>query len=91
MAKKIVKIGGKIVTDVLSVEIGGKTYSVPLAGSMKRKEIMALKDEDAVFAMFAKHIPEAILDDLTVNEYNQLAQAWIDANEEENQTGLGES
>ena len=41
--------------------------------------------------MFAKYIPEDILDELTVDEYNQLAQAWIDANEEKNEAPLGES
>lgn len=90
MAKKVT-LGEHKNIDVLTVEIGKKTYSVPMAGGMKRKELKALKDEESVFNMFAKYIPEDVLDELTVDEYNQLAQAWIDANEEKNGAPLGES
>lgn len=89
MAKKVV-IGGQNV-DVLTVEIGKTSYTVPLAGSMKRKDLLALKDENSVFQMFARYIPEDVLDNLTVDEYNQLAQAWSDANEEKSGSSLGES
>ena len=89
MAKKVT-IGGQN-ANVLAGEIGKKTYSVPLAGSMKRKDVLALKDEESVYAMFARYIPSEVLDDMTVDEYNQLAQAWADANEEESGASLGES
>ena len=89
MAKKVT-IGGQN-ANVLAVEIGTKTYSVPLAGSMKRKDVLALKDEESVYAMFARYIPSEVLDDMTVDEYNQLAQAWVDANAEESGASLGES
>lgn len=89
MAKKVT-LGGQNV-DVLTVEIGKTSYTVPLAGSMKRKDIMALKDENSVFQMFARYIPEDVLDNLTVDEYNQLAKAWSDANEEKSGSSLGES
>lgn len=90
MAKKV-KIGGQKVVNNLEVEIGNKTYSVPLAGSMKRKELMAMKDDESIFQMFSKYIPAEVLDNLTVDEYNQLGQAWIDANENKENTSLGES
>lgn len=89
MAKKI-KLGGEKVKETLAVEIGSKTYNVPLARSMKRKELIALKDEESVFQMFAKYIPSDVLDDLTMDEYQQLAQAWTDSNEAENGATMGE-
>ena len=89
MPKKVVKIGGQVV-DTLSVEIGKGTYSVPLAGSMKRKELLSLKDEESVYNMFAKYIPEEVLDEMTVDEYNQLANAWSDANINKDGASLGE-
>lgn len=91
MAKKVTIGGGKKIQEVLAVEIGEKTYSVPLSGSMKRKEILALDNEDAVYDMFAKHIPAEVLDNLTMDEYKQLAYAWIDANNESQGATLGES
>ena len=90
MAKKVLKLGGNNVINTLSVDIGGKKYNVPLAGSMKRKEIIALKDEDTIFEMFARHIPEEVLNDLTVDEYNQLANAWAEANDDKDDAKLGE-
>ena len=89
MAKKVT-LGGQTV-DFMTVEIGKTAYTVPLAGSMKRKDLLALKDENSVFQMFARYIPEDVLDNLTVDEYNQLAQAWSDANEEKSGSSLGES
>ena len=88
---KIVKIGGQGTINTLAVEIGSKTYNVPLAGSMKRKELMALKDEESVYEMFARHIPADVLDNLTMDEYNQLAEAWTKANEKKDNASLGES
>ena len=93
MATKTIKIGGRQKLNTLSVEIMGKTYSVPLAGSMKRKELLALKDgsEEAVSNMFAKHIPEAVLDELTLDEYRQLVDAWSEASDDEQGSSVGES
>ena len=90
MSRKV-KIGSTGAPKTITVEIGTGTYDIPLAGSMKRKDILALKDEDSVFQMFARYIPEKVLDEMTVDEYNQLANAWTDANDAENNASLGES
>ncbi len=74
MVKKV-KIGGNEVVNTLAVEISGKTYNVPLARSMKRKELLALKTEEDIYDMFAKHIPAEVLDDMTMDEYQQLGEA----------------
>lgn len=87
---KTVKIGGNA-EETLTIEYKGETYNIPLSGSMKRKELMELKNEDAVMAMFAKYIPMDVLDDMTAGEYNQLARAWVNASTEANGVSLGES
>lgn len=91
MAQKTVKIGGNRIIKTLSVEIGEGTYSVPLAGSMRRKDLSKLTDEQSIYDMFAKHIPAKVLDELTMDEYKELADAWNAANEEANGEKLGES
>lgn len=88
MAK--VNIGGARV-NVLEVVWQGKTYKVPLAGSMKRKDILKLDSEEAVHAMFTKYIPEDVLDDMTLDEYRQLIDAWNAANTNKDDASLGES
>lgn len=90
MAKKKIKLGGGSV-EVLAIEIGDKTYSLPLAGSMTRKELKALTDEEAVYNLLLKHIPEEVLDTLSMNDYNQLVKAWMDATTESQDATLGES
>jgi len=89
MSKKIVKIGGQAVEDI-QVEINGKRYNVPLAKAMKRKELVAMKTEDDVYHMFSKYIPAEVLDDMTVDEYNQLCNAWAEANNDGDGESLGE-
>lgn len=89
MSKKIVKIGGQAVEDI-QVEINRKRYNVPLAKAMKRKELLAMKTEDDVYQMFVRHIPAEVLDDLTVDEYNQLCNAWVEANDDGDGESLGE-
>lgn len=90
MAKKIIKLGSSP-AEVLSIEIGDTTYSLPLAGSMTRKELKALTDEEAVHDMLLKHIPEEVLDALPMNDYNRIVKAWADVNAETQGATLGES
>lgn len=91
-AKKITIGNGKQnATDVVTFDIRGKSYNVPLARTMKYKELKALKTDDDVFAMFAKHIPAEVMDDLTMGELTQMSEAWADANQELEKTSLGES
>lgn len=87
---KTVKIGGEK-REALAIEYKGKTYNVPLSGSMKRKDLQKLKDEDAVMEMFAQYIPMDILEDMTVDEYRQLAEAWVNESQAAYDIPLGES
>ncbi len=82
---------GSAQINVLEVVWKDKTYKVPLAGSMKRKDILKLNSEEAVHAMFAQHIPEDVLDDMTLDEYRQLVDAWNAANTSKDDASLGES
>lgn len=86
MSKKI-KLGADHI-ETMAVEYDGKTYNVPLAKTMKRKELLALKTEEDVFEMFAKYIPAEVLDNMTMGEYKQLSDAWAEANDD---ASLGES
>ncbi|MBQ9252631.1 MAG: hypothetical protein IJ188_08345 [Clostridia bacterium] len=96
---KSVKIGSEKKT--VTVEIGEKKYAIPLAGSMKRKELANLRNaakegdemtvDDAVYEIFCKYIPTETLDDMTMDEYKQLVDTWTNANEATEGTTLGES
>jgi hypothetical protein len=89
MVKKF-KLNGKQTTNTLSVEIGSKVYSVPLAKSIKLKELRSMKDEESIYEFFSKYIDSEVLEDLTANEYSQIVDAWVEANKEAEGISLGE-
>lgn len=75
--------------EVLKVNIEGKSYSIPLGTSLKRKELQGLGDEDAVMQFLAKYLGEDVLDDLNVGELKQIIDAWSKATEEASGVSLG--
>ena len=87
----------------LALEIDGKTYDLPLAGSMKVKELRKLihigklpEDEqfDLQIDFLAKYMGEAIVEDMTQDDINEIFQLWIKASNgdlKEDGRTLGES
>lgn len=76
---------------VLKVNIGKKTYSVPLSGSLSIKEMRAMSkgDEDG-FDFFSKYIPMEVLESLTMDEFKALTDAWRSASAGDTDTDVGE-
>lgn len=76
---------------VLTVDIGGNTYNVPLSVSLKFKEARAIKTPDDVFDLFLKYIPEDVLGEVTIEEVNRLVQMWWDESQKLTGKKVGES
>ena len=88
---KEIALGKKKSIDALKVDIAGKTYSVPLAGSLTIAELRALRDgDDDGFSFFEKYIPPEVISELTLDEFKQLSKAWKDATEKTSGVDLGE-
>ena len=78
--------------NVLTVKIGKKSYNVPLSGSLSIKEMRAMsKGSEDGFDFFGKYIPEEVLDELTMDEFKQLSEAWKSASAEAAGVDVGES
>ena len=77
--------------NVLKVNIGKETYSVPLSGSLSIREMKAMRDgtEDG-FDFFGRYIPQDVLETLTIDQFNKLNKAWKDATEEKTDVSMGE-
>lgn len=88
----------------LSLEINGKTYDLPLAGSMKVKELRKLvhigklpeeEQFDLQIDFLAKYMGEAIVEDMTQDDITTIYQLWINASngrlQEDEDITLGES
>lgn len=76
--------------EVLRVNIGKETYSLPLAGSLSVKEAAGMDSQEKVIAFFQKHIPKDVLEQLTVDDLTALSQAWSEESEKAG-SKLGES
>lgn len=61
---------------VLKVNIGKKSYNVPLAKSLSVKEARAMSKSDDGFEFFTNYIPLDVLESLTVEDVAELAKAW---------------
>ena len=85
-----ITLGGKSEIKTLKVNIGEKSYNVPLAKSLSIKEARAMKDSDDGLEFFAKYIPLKILEGLTVDEVATLSEAWRDASFPKDDVTAGE-
>lgn len=77
--------------EVLKVIIGDKSYSLPLGGSVPYKTLKTINTDKGMMAFLGEHIPQDVVDALTVDEIRQIFSAW--AEETKKSTGLmpGES
>lgn len=87
----------------LTLEIDGKTYDLPLAGSMKVKELRKLihigklpeeEQFDLQIDFLQKFMGEAIVDEMTQDDITSIYQLWIKASNgdfKEDGRTLGES
>ena len=81
----------KKTADVLKVNIGNDTYSIPLAGALSIKELKMTQTTMGVIDFFEKYIPEDVFDTLTVDDLNEIVGAWFKATQDETGATPGES
>lgn len=71
--------------EVLVVKIFGKEYQIPLASSLKVKEVKAimaltkLEDDEKLngfIDFFKNYIPEDVIEELPMSSLTQLMNAW---------------
>lgn len=85
----------------LNIEIEKKNYKIPLANSLKLKELRKLikanklesEEEQLEFLMdfFGKYLGEDTIGELTISQIYELFTLWQKANEEAGGISLGES
>ena len=84
--------------EVLIVNAYGKTFSIPLAGSIPLAVLMPIKkakttDEklDYFVDFLKEYIPTDVYEKLTANDFNQIMVAWGEASKLETGVTPGES
>lgn len=77
--------------EVLEVNLGSKTYKVPLGSSMTQKELKSLKKNEDTEKFFIKHLGKEVWDSLTLVQMKALMEAWSEATEEACGVSVGKS
>ena len=77
--------------EVLDIEIGDKTYKIPLGSSLPLKKTKSIKDEESVMAFLRDYMPEKVVDNLTIAQLAQIMNAWSEETKKASGISLGES
>ena len=77
--------------EVLDIEIGDKTYKIPLGSSLPLKKAKAIKDEESVMEFLREYMPEAVVENLTIAQLAQIMNAWSEETKKASGISLGES
>ena len=77
--------------DVLDIEIGDKTYKIPLGSSLPLKKAKSIKDEDTVMEFLRDYMPDEVVDNLTIAQLAQIMNAWSEETKKASGISLGES
>ena len=84
----------------LTIEYAGKNYNIPLATTLKLKEVrkfikLGKKSEeeqlDFLIDFFGHYMGEEVIDEMTIPDVQELFTLWGKANEEAGGPALGES
>ena len=85
-----ITVGNPKERKVLKINIGEKSYSLPLLGSLTMKEAKRLDTEEGTVAFVNDYIPNDVMETLTVDDLNTIIKAWKSASDLEG-ISLGES
>lgn len=85
-----ITVGNRSERKVLKVNIGEASYSLPLLGSLTMKEATRLETQEGTLAFITDYIPKDVINELTVEDFNSIVDAWKSASDIEG-ASLGES
>lgn len=71
----------------LRLNIGDKSYQVPLVGSLTPAEVAPLDTPVGTRAFFNRYLDQDVVDSLTLDDYNAITKAWVAACKEDNDPG----
>lgn len=85
-----ITVGNREERKVLKVNVGEASYSLPLLGSLTMKEATRLETQEGTLAFITDYIPKDVINELTVEDFNSIVEAWKSASDIEG-ASLGES
>lgn len=83
--------------EVLKVNIGDASFSIPLGSSLPFEKMVNLTKAERsdriqlMFDLLAEHIPENIMSTLTMGDVSQILKAWTEETKKASGASPGES
>ena len=74
----------------LRVNIGEEHYEIPLGGMLKPRELANMDTPAKTLAFLEKYIPKKVVENLCMDDYNALVNAWSEATKEASGVSVGE-
>lgn len=68
-------------TDFFKLNIGEKSYLIPLARSLTFEEINRMQGRENVVEFFEKHLGKEVFNALTVDQFEIVCREWQKAND----------
>ena len=68
-------------TDYFKLNIGDKSYLIPLARSMTFEELNNMKNRKNIVEFFEKHLGKEVFNALTVDQFEIICREWQKAND----------
>lgn len=87
---KEITLGSAKEIKTLKVNIGKKSYSIPLAGSLTIAEMQKFQQDENGFIFFKRYIPEDVINSLTMDDFRALSEAWKEASAGDGNLPVGE-
>ena len=73
--------------DFLKLNIGDKSFNIPLATSVTLAQASKMETMDGAIEFFRQYIPPEIADNLTLFNYRDIIHVWREASEKSMETG----
>ena len=77
--------------DTMRLNIGKESFQIPLAGSLTPEESAPLDTPSGTIAFFQKYLSDEVKKVLTIDDYNAITRAWIEASRKASGKTPGES
>lgn len=77
--------------ETLKLNIGEESFFIPLAGSLTPDEAAPLDTPEGTRAFFQKYLTEDLCASLTLDDYEAITKAWVDASKKRSKKKPGES
>ncbi len=77
--------------ETIRINIGDESFQIPLMSSLSLEEAVQVETSAGTISVLSKYIPEKIMNQLKIAEFNEMVSIWRKASEKAAKKSAGES